>query len=516
MRVKYFLSVLITTTVICMAYVSAAAANAGQSAKPGDDLQRVLDSGKDLLLEKGGVYQIEETLRFKKPGQRIKTEGAVHISDYATLRITGSKLMQIIDGGQLDDITLENVVVDGNRYELSIVPKEELTGGGGQPPLLFFGGDGAKNQLVKNNVFMSTRTWATVKVHEGSEGVIVEDNIFLGAGVGPRGNGREGKEKPFNWGDCVSCAARNSIIRNNLIIDPTDVGIVLYGAPGSVVKDNVVSSISRESLGGINLVDPIEYYALDEQKTRIDYGGVLIEDNLIDAYGARIHIALPMGAPQWAPKYTGKTLVGATIKDNTVAGGAAAYGYVVNSVDNFTVTGNISTAKYSGIGEGLNARKPPDEPGPFLFDPATTVNSTLQKEFKPCQRHLFHLLRCNHGPTNELGYRIYKYGEHEVKAVIDAAYLEMLGRKPKRKDLKAEITWLQESMRTADELRRKLLETQEFKRKFGLVASKDLHPYRIRMWLDILDEVRKEHLKREGRMPTAKEMYSQALSKLYR
>ncbi len=501
--------------ILVLATLFAFMASVGQCAKPGDDLQAVLDSGQDLILEKGSVYLIKETLRFKRPGQKIKTGDAVHISDYATLRISDAKLMMIIDGAQLDNIALENVIVDGNRYELSIVPKEELTGGGGQPPLVFFGGDGAENQAVRNNVFMSTRTWATVKVHEGANGVVVEDNIFLGAGVGPRGNGREEKEIPFNWGDCISCAARNSIIRNNLIIDPTDVGIVLYGAPGSVVKENVVSSISRESLGGINLVDPIGFYSLNEEQTRFDYR-VLIEGNLIDAYGSRIHMAFPMGAPQWVPRNVGMVLVGATIKDNKIAGGAAAYGYIVNTVDNFTVTGNKSTAKYSGIGEGTGKKNPPDEPGAFLYDPATTTNSELQRKFKPCKRHLLHLLRCNHGKTNELGYRVYKYGEHEVKAVVNAAYLEMLGRKPKWKERKAEIAWLQDEMRTADELRRKLLETKEFKSKFGVVASENLHPYRVEMWMKILDGIRREHLERKGRLPNAKEMYLRGLSKLRR
>ncbi|MCD6288533.1 MAG: right-handed parallel beta-helix repeat-containing protein [Candidatus Hydrogenedentes bacterium] len=484
--------------------------------KSGNELQAILDSGQDLVLEKGAVYNIEKTLRFKKPGQKIRTKDAVNISDYATLRIAGDKLMEIIDGGALDDIVLENVIVDGNRYELSTVPKEGLVGGGGQPPLVFFGGNGAENQTVRNNVFMSTRTWATLKVHEGANGVLVENNIFLGAGVGPRGNGREEHEVPFNWGDCISCAARNTMIRNNLIIDPTDVGIVLYGAPGSTVKDNVVSSISRESLGGINLVDPLEYYALDKDKTRFDYRGVLIKDNLIDANGARIHIALPMGAPQWAPKNIGKILVGATIQDNTITGGAAAYGYIVNTVDDFTVTGNVSTALYSGIGEGVNSKRPPDEPGPFLYDPATTTNSTLQEEFKPCERNLLHLLRCNHGKTNELGYRIYKYGKYEVKAVITAAYLEMLGRRPRRDELEAETTWLQENTRTADELRRKLLKTEEFKSKFGTVMPEDLHPYRIKMWMNMLDEIRRNYFESNGQMPCAKEMYLRALAKLYR
>ncbi len=394
-----FILTVIVVILICN-YVNAANTMSRQDrtaslcAEPGDDLQAILDRGDDLLLKKGCQYQIHDTLKFKTPGQKIMTKDALHLSDYATLRIAGPTLMTILNGNRLDDIVLENVIVDGNRYELSIVPKDSLIGGGGQPPLALFGGSGAERQLIKNNIFMSTRTWATIKVHEGADGARVEGNIVLGAGVGPRGNGRHLSEIPFNWGDAISCAARNSTIQNNLIIDPTDVGVVLYGAPGSTVKDNVVSSISRESLGGINLVDPLEYYALNEEKTRVDYRGVLIEGNYIDAFGARIHLALPMGAPQWAPKHRGKFLVGATITKNTIAGGAAAYGYIVHSVDNFTVTDNISTAKYSGIGEGLNAQKPPDDPGPFLYDPETTTNSKLQKEFKPAQRHLLHLLRC--------------------------------------------------------------------------------------------------------------------------
>ena len=35
--------------------------------------------------------------------------------------------------------------------------------------------------------------------------------------------------------------------------------VVLYGAPGSIAEDNVIAAISRESLGGMNLVDPIVY-----------------------------------------------------------------------------------------------------------------------------------------------------------------------------------------------------------------------------------------------------------------
>lgn len=482
---------------------------------PGGNLQAVLDSGDNLLLEKKGVYEITETLRYKFPNQKISTKDATHISDYATLRITGPDLMLLVDGVQKDNIVLENVILDGNRYELSTVVKKETTGGGGQPPMVFFGGSGAKGQKVLNNVFMSTRTWSTLKVHEGASNVLVEGNMFLGAGVGPRGNGREKSETPFAWGDAISCAAEKTTIRNNLIIDPTDVGIVFYGAPGSIAENNVISCISRESLGGINMVDGF-LYPLKDGDERFSYYGTVVKNNYIDSFGSRIHMAIPMGTGVWVPSTKDRTLVGATVHNNTIAGGAAGYGLVVNGVDKFSVYDNKSIANHSGIGEGLSPKLPPDEPAPFLFNPDRTTNSNLQKEFKPSERHLLHLLRCNHGKTNELGYRIYTYGEYEVRAVINAAYLEMLGREPSQKEMEDNIEWLQNVKVNADQLRRKLIATDEFKEKYGTVAPDDLHPYRIKLWMSMLDTIQKEYMKENGKTPDAKTMYLAALSRLDR
>ena len=225
--------------------------------------------------------------------------------------------------------------------------------------------------------------------------------------------------------------------RNNLVLDPTDAALVLYGAPGSIAEDNVIAAISRESLGGINLVDPI-VYNLDANGTRFDYRGTTVRNNYFDAFGSRIHIAIPMGAGIWVPNNRDKVLVGATVYGNTIAGGAAAYGFIVNGVEDFNVYDNKSIASYSGIAEGLRKQQP-DEPGPFIYEPQRTTNCKLQKEFLPCERHLLHLLRCNHGKTNELGYRIYTYGEYEVRAVVNAAYLEMLGREPGQKEMEDNI-----------------------------------------------------------------------------
>lgn len=460
----------ITTFGALALLTSAVAAQA--AVRPGDDLQAVLDRGEDLVLMQGQVYELTDTLRYTRKGQKIYTEGAAYPAQYATLRIADAELMQLLDGGGIEDLRLEHVICDGNRYAFPPLPKP-LVGGGGQPPLVLFGVNGGHGAVIRENVFMSTRTWATLKVHEGASACRVENNLVLGAGVDARGNGRELSEVPFNWGDAISVAAEGTVVRNNLILDPTDVGIVLYGAPGSLVEDNVIASISRESLGGINLVDPIGLYCLNEEETEYDYRGDIIRNNYVDAFGARIHMGYPIGAPQWAPKFAGKFLVGGKVVGNTMAGGAAAYGFVADTIKQWTITGNRSTATYSGKTTGPNPKaNPPHGPAPFVYNAETTLESELQPEFVQSTNHINFLLRIQHAPSDEHGYQSHGYGDAEIEAVINAAYLEMLGRPVDAAGLRENAKRLRDRELNADGLRRRLMASTEFKNKFGYVPRK--------------------------------------------
>ena len=53
--------------------------------------------------------------------------------------------------------------------------------------------------------------------------------------VGPAGTDAE-----FQWADGISYACRNGLVQNNTIIGATDGGIVIFGAPGTLVSNNVV------------------------------------------------------------------------------------------------------------------------------------------------------------------------------------------------------------------------------------------------------------------------------------
>ena len=68
--------------------------------KPGEDLQAVLDQGEDLALMQGRIYDVAETLRYTKAGQRIYTEGAAYPAQYATLRVADSELMLPTNEGE--------------------------------------------------------------------------------------------------------------------------------------------------------------------------------------------------------------------------------------------------------------------------------------------------------------------------------------------------------------------------------------------------------------------------------
>ena len=491
---------------LCSVVVSAGSLFA--AAQPGDDLQAILDSGSDLELQPNTVYEIKETLRYKADGQKISTIGAQGIETYATLRLVDTETPQLIHNHAMDNIVLEKVILDGNRYELSNMPSESPRK---WHPLVQFGGPDANNQTAQDCVFIAPRTWSTLKLHEGATGLVARNNIFIGAGTGPRGNGRDLREQAFDWGDGITCAAEGGIIVNNLILDPTDVGIVAFGAPGTQIRENTIATISRESLGGINLVDALGVYEMDDKEGYFSYLGTVVEDNLLDAFGGRIHIAFPIGASPWVPNNAHKILYGGTVRNNHLSGLAGGYGYVAHGIDGFTIEGNTTDAKFSGLGDGLNRQLRPVPAAPFLFDSRTIGDSKLQSEFVAADTKLEHLLRCNHGPRDATGYRVYPYGKYEAQGVVLAAFVEMLARTPTEEESHYWVNYLGATKDTADNLRRTLMTTQEFQALHGYINPNKLHTFRNELWFQTLSQVLGG---RSLNQMSSKELYMQAKAAL--
>ena len=66
---------------------------------------------------------------------------------------------------------------------------------------------------------------------------------------------------------------------------------MIFGAPGSLIQNNHVVAISREALGGINLVD----YA----PTNGNYIGTRVIGNVVEGRSAFIKMAIAMGPQIW-------------------------------------------------------------------------------------------------------------------------------------------------------------------------------------------------------------------------
>lgn len=65
--------------------------------------------------------------------------------------------------------------------------------------------------------------------------------------IGPCGHGA-----PYgNWADGISLSCKNTRVEFNTIIDPTDGGIVVFGAQGSQIRNNTISVRNETALGGM-------------------------------------------------------------------------------------------------------------------------------------------------------------------------------------------------------------------------------------------------------------------------
>ncbi len=255
--------------------------------------------------------------------------------------------------------------MDGNRSAFG-----HLTG----PALIEIGGGGLR-PTVSHIVAFGTRSWSTIHIFEGRvasggtpqcQNANISNNTIGPAGT-PAPNG--------TWADGISLACGNSMVANNQITDATDGGIVIFGAPGSIIQNNTVVAATQTLLGGINLVD----FA----PTNGNFTGTRVRNNTVDARGAFIKVGIAMGPAVWNLGGRCPTTInfGATVTGNVLRGIDFGYGYAVNGVRNWTVTGNSDLARHVGAVGPASCGQTHSQPAGFQFQVATSSN--LQPNFVP-------------------------------------------------------------------------------------------------------------------------------------
>ena len=95
-----------------------------------------------------------------------------------------------------------------------------------------FGGANS-DQLIEFVHSFDPRSWSCLHLFEG--GLQCNNATVQNNEIGPAGS-----DAFQEWADGISVACNNSLIRNNLINNPTDGGIVLFGAPGTRVENNTI------------------------------------------------------------------------------------------------------------------------------------------------------------------------------------------------------------------------------------------------------------------------------------
>ena len=188
--------------------------------------------------------------------QVIETFEAKTLDEFAWITrysMTSHRLLVI--AGQ-SSVLAQKIIGDGRRHH---VTRADITAGFTKGGAHFFGGRNASYHRFNRIYVFNSAGQTAFKIQEADaayrnvhRGNRIENCFVFGAGVDPRGNGRN-PDLLSGWADAIGLTSRETVIRNNLVIDGTDVGIVVFTAPDSILEDNVVSSISRSCLGGINL-----------------------------------------------------------------------------------------------------------------------------------------------------------------------------------------------------------------------------------------------------------------------
>ncbi|MBM7787364.1 right-handed parallel beta-helix repeat-containing protein [Tenggerimyces flavus] len=319
----------------------------------------LVGAGKKVFLCAGAVFKLSAPVKFTAPRQELATKGLPTGSTRATLRLNAAGITTAVDGNGQSGIVLQNVQVDGNRAALGRKAGNALVQLGGN----------VADQVVRKSLIREPRSWSALHLFEGTvtssvpgcQRAQVVDNEIGPAGLdSPSGQ----------WADGISLACGSSTVRGNTITDATDGGIVVFGAPGSVIEQNTIVAVSRVLLGGISMVDVAPVNG--------NYTGTIVRNNVIEARSAFVKVGLAQGWQVWTCG-TG-TVYGGTVTGNTLRGQHLGYGYAVNGVRDWTVSGNVDQARHVGVPSAGCGGLPS---APAGYQVAAATSSTLQSEFQP-------------------------------------------------------------------------------------------------------------------------------------
>lgn len=194
-------------------------------------------------------YFIQAPILFAAPNQEISTVGYPTDKSRATLVVSGPVAngqghTTAVDGtcANCSGVTLRNIqacipITSLLTYPLYLRHPQINGTRAGAPSTqgganIEMGGPNS-NQLIEYVHSYDPRSWSCLHVAEGN--LLCNDVVVQNNDIGPCGS-----DTFQQWADGISVSCRSAIVRNNMVNNPTDGGIVLFGAPGSLVMNNTI------------------------------------------------------------------------------------------------------------------------------------------------------------------------------------------------------------------------------------------------------------------------------------
>ncbi|OJD30663.1 right-handed beta helix region protein [Diplodia corticola] len=316
-------------------------------------------AGHIVQLCQGAVVTVTDTVKLTANDQELSTEGYPTGGGRATIKLAaGASANTTVFAKFLDGIKLRNIIVDGNRAETG------YTGGDANIDI----GGHSNGQVVDHVASRNPRGWSCLAVGFGGQSSTDTDPPCLNAtltnnDIGPCGI--EGTE----YADGISFQCTDSTISDNSITGSTDGGIVIFGAPGTkVLRNTITSSATERGFGAINLVDQALYGG--------SYANVEVRDNTITG-DKLFNVGISIGAHVWSFGATAgfENSGPVTVTGNAFAGNIP-FAIAINGwKDGLTVTNNSVSALSSPSSS---------------FASATSCSPTIQNAFAANQRLVYY------------------------------------------------------------------------------------------------------------------------------
>ncbi|KAM0789019.1 hypothetical protein ACM66B_003085 [Microbotryomycetes sp. NB124-2] len=373
-------------------------------------------AGATVFLCPGARIKITNPIFFTAQKQMLATQGFPPGKDRAIIEVTGAQQSNAIYGGcdQCSGVTVRNVQVYGARDKLGWIP--------GGLALLEMGGS-TKGQIIRTCKIWEPRGWSALHMIEGHNLDCTGAQIIYNE-IGPSGNAPNtglqfkrqngGTITPGQWADGISLACRNSRVYSNRITDATDGQIVIFGAPGSQITHNTITTINRQALGGINMVDYGPFSGT--------YEGTVVSDNKINAHAKMIKVGIALGSMTWGSdnRTASRTFAG-TVRNNILRSGTNKgyfmYGISAAGHNDPVIMGNdASTANFGGQPSVACIPQPMIPPAqPFVHDSWTTPGANLQSDFN--NQPLVFTICSEPGPVLGNGLALLKKATQILKSV---------------------------------------------------------------------------------------------------